>query len=425
MKKIIYNIMLITIILIIIVQQNLSIAVTKTELNNEQKDLDEQIQKAEDELDGIQSEKSETLKQAENLTIEISGYEAQIEELDEKITSLNKQIAQAEKDIKSEEEEYARQQEALEERLITIYENGDTSYLDFLLSSKSITDFISNYFLVSELVTYDTELLEQIEETKKKIEEKKASLESNKAELDKTKSSKQTVVTDLKKSKAQKENYIQQLTEEEKQTQKELEAFEEDKRKITAELRRIAEEEERERKRLAEEARKKAEEEAKNEKDKNNSTSNSSSGSYITDVITTPSASGYIFPVSGCSKASIRVKTYPSYKGHTGVDVNIGVVGKKVVAVKDGTVIKSEAKKIGGIYYSYGEFVTISHGDGTMTLYGHMLENSRRVQPGEKVKQGQVIGTVGSTGNSTGPHLHFEVRVGTLATPVNPLPYLP
>lgn len=76
-----------------------------------------------------------------------------------------------------------------------------------------------------------------------------------------------------------------------------------------------------------------------------------------------------------------------------------------------------------GKYYSYGEYIVISHGDGTMTLYAHMLANSRKVKVGDKVKQGQVIGTVGSTGNSTGTHLHFEVRVG--GSPVNPLPYLP
>ena len=142
-----------------------------------------------------------------------------------------------------------------------------------------------------------------------------------------------------------------------------------------------------------------------------------------TNISQKPSASGYIFPVQGLSKSNINNKTYPSYKGHTGVDVNIGVSGKSVVAVKDGTVVISEARISNGKYYSYGEYIVISHGDGTMTLYAHMLANSRKVKVRDKVKQGQVIGTVGSTGNSTGTHLHFEVRVG--GSPVNPLPYLP
>ena len=115
---------------------------------------------------------------------------------------------------------------------------------------------------------------------------------------------------------------------------------------------------------------------------------------------------------------------YPSYAGHTGVDVNIGVVGKNVVAVKDGTVAISTAmKRSDGSYKSYGEYVVINHHDGTMTLYAHMLAGSRTVSAGDSVSQGQVLGTVGSTGNSTGPHLHFEVRVN--GSPVNPIPYLP
>ena len=137
-----------------------------------------------------------------------------------------------------------------------------------------------------------------------------------------------------------------------------------------------------------------------------------------------PSSSGYIFPVAGLSKANIRNKSYPSYAGHTGVDVNINVTGKSVVAVKDGTVVTSTAlKNSNGSYRSYGEYVVINHHDGTMTLYAHMLAGSRRVSAGQTVKQGQVIGTVGSTGNSSGTHLHFEVRVN--GRPVNPLPYLP
>ena len=80
-------------------------------------------------------------------------------------------------------------------------------------------------------------------------------------------------------------------------------------------------------------------------------------------------------------------------------------------------------KNHNGKYYSYGEYVIINHHDGTMTLYAHMLAGSRKVSQGQEVSQGQVLGTVGSTGNSTGPHLHFEVRVG--GVPVNPINYLP
>ena len=140
--------------------------------------------------------------------------------------------------------------------------------------------------------------------------------------------------------------------------------------------------------------------------------------------VTEPSACGYIFPVAGLSKANIRVKTYPSYARHTGVDVNINVVGKKIVAVKSGTVVTSTAlRNPDGTYRSYGEYIVIDHHDGTMTLYAHGLAGTRKVSPGHKVSQGQELMIVGSTGNSTGPHLHFEVRVG--GKPVNPLPYLP
>ena len=134
--------------------------------------------------------------------------------------------------------------------------------------------------------------------------------------------------------------------------------------------------------------------------------------------------SGFIFPVQGLSVNNINNKNYPSYEGHTGVDINIGVNGgEKILAVKDGTVTKSEALKYdNGIYKSYGEYIEIEHADGTKTLYAHMMPNSRTVKKGDKVKQGQIIGKLGTTGNSSGNHLHFEVRVKD--NPVNPLPYL-
>ena len=153
------------------------------------------------------------------------------------------------------------------------------------------------------------------------------------------------------------------------------------------------------------------------------SSSSRSSSKKTSSSSSVKSVGGYAFPVKGCSLSNIRNRSYPSYAGHTGIDINIGVKGKSVVAAKDGVVIVSEAlRSSSGAYKSYGEYIMIKHSNGTVTLYGHLKAGSRKVKVGQKVSKGQVIGTVGSTGNSTGTHLHFEVRVN--GNPVNPYRYL-
>ena len=367
-----------------------SIAASKSQLKSEQSTLNSKIKETEKALNEIKTEKTETMTEVEKLITQISEFESEIDKLNGQIGELNGKIEDAQESLDKAIEDYNEQERLLNDRLILMYENGETSYLDFMLSSKGLTDFISNYYLVSELTQYDSDLLEQIQERKQKIEEQKQSLENSKKELDTVKASKEQKQTEIKNAKASKDEQVAKLSTQEKQTQKELEEFEADKRAITAELNKIA----------AQEA--------------------ASSGSYSG----TPSSSGYIFPVAGCSKSNIANKSYPSYRGHTGIDVNIGVTGKTVVAVKSGTVAISTAlTNSSGGYKSYGEYVVINHHDGTMTLYAHMLAGSRKVSTGQSVSQGQAIGTVGSTGNSTGTHLHFEVRVG--GNPVNPLPYLP
>ena len=313
-----------------------------------------------------------------------------IDDLKSQVKDLQAQIKVTEKSIEQKEEEYNKQKELLDARVIALYKNGENSYLEIFLSSSSLKDFLSKYYYAEALMNADKEFMQKVTDEKKEIEATKAELEKNKSALDDALSQQRIKQNSLERLKNEKQTYVAQLTAEEKENQQEIEKFEEDKRKIQAELKRIAEEE---------------------------------AKKNTTNISQKPSASGYIFPVQGLSKSNINNKTYPSYKGHTGVDVNIGVSGKSVVAVKDGTVVISEARISNGKYYSYGEYIVISHGDGTMTLYAHMLANSRKVKVRDKVKQGQVIGTVGSTGNSTGTHLHFEVRVG--GSPVNPLPYLP
>lgn len=405
MKKYLKILVITLIIGIMLTYTNISVATDKQKLQNQQSDLDSSISEAKDELEDIKKEKSQTLSEVESLIEQVSNYEDEIDSLNDQISGLQTKIKNVEKQIKEDEEEYKKQQTALDDRLVTMYENGDISYLDVLLSSESLTDFISKYYLVSELTTYDTDMLKQVEEEKKKIENEKTELESSKKSLDNAKQTKTAKASALKVAEKEKEQKASKLSQEEKATQKEIEEMQADRAAIDKELKKIAIEEQRRR------------EEAK----KNSNKGNSSSPTYVDS---TPSSSGYIFPVAGLSKANIRVKAYPSYPGHTGVDVNIGVAGRSVVAVKDGTVQVSEAKrKANGEYKSYGEYIIINHHDGTMTLYAHGAPGSRLVSSGQTVSQGQQIMSVGTTGNSTGYHLHFEVRVN--GKPVNPAPYLP
>ena len=441
MKNLVKIFIIGVIIIEIITYNNIVIAANKSELQDEKSNIANSISEAKDELADIEEEKSEALTAAKNLTVQISDYEQEIEELEIGIKSLETKILEAKDKIEEDEKEYNKNQQALNERLVAMYEYGDTSYLDYFLSSSSLTDFISNYYLVSEMADYDTQLLDEIEKEKNQLEDEKKSLEEDKDKLDSAKTSKQAKMNGLKVIKEQKEKVVANLSEQEKQTQSKIEELQADKAVIEKQLRQIAEAEEAERKRQEEEAKKKAEAAKKASQSSSSSSSTSTSGSSATSSGSssatssgTSSSSGFIFPVQGLSKANIRNKTFPSYAGHTGVDININVTGKKVVAAKSGTVVKSTAlKNADGSYRSYGEYIMIAHGDGTITLYAHMLAGSRTVSEGQAVSQGQVIGTVGSTGNSTGTHLHFEVRVKTYNSSsgaytykvVNPLTYLP
>ena len=390
MKKIILKLIAIIIITIICLQYNV-LAVSKSELSADSKETQQKIDDAKEELEGIKTEKSETLQQVEELMSEISQKQNEIDDLDSEIADLNSQIQDAQNKLNEKQENYDKQEKLLEERLVATYEAGETSYLDVLLSSDSLTDLISNYYLISEITENDLNLMDKIKKEQEEIENAKTTLENSKKELDNSKSEKQAKATQLQETKNQKDAYVAQLNEDEKNTQAQLEQFEQDKRNIQAQL--------------AEIARKEAEEMANSGAD---------------NISNNPSSSGYIRPVVGYS---ITTGWY-GYAGHTGVDFSgAGISGKPVLAVKDGTVVTSTAlKNSNGSYRSYGEYIVINHHDGTMTLYAHGAPGSRRVSAGQSVKQGQQIMSVGTTGNSTGYHLHFEVRVN--GRPVNPAPYL-
>lgn len=393
MKKVLAKIVSVLVIIILITQNMTVFAANKKELQNEQSEIDDKIDKLKEEQEEIEKNKSAAMKSVEELIGKISSAQSELDELQENVDNLQSQIDLKEKDIQQKQEEYTKQEELLDARLIAMYESGETSYLDVLLTSSSMTDFLAKYYAAAELIEYDKELINSIKEQKAEIEAQKAEIEANKKELDISLAEQKTKTSELKSLKKDKENQVAKLNAEEKETQEEIEQFEKDKRDIEAELRKIAQEE--------------------------------AKKANYNNVSSTPSACGYMSPLKGKTKRNITTG-YGSYSwggNHTGVDWAIAQ-GTPIYAVKDGTVVTSKAlKTASGKYRSYGEYIVINHHDGTMTLYAHGNPGSRLVSPGQKVKQGQQIMSVGTTGNSSGYHLHFEVKVNGRS--VNPTPYLP
>ncbi len=383
-KKIKIVVIIITMIVMLLQFNYPVFAVSQSDID----EINQKVEEAQKEQEEIEKAQTEVAKQVADLTYQISEYQTEINQLEFKISDLNDQIEVKEIEIVKAEEEYEAQNELYEARLMAMYEMGETSYLDILLQSKDLLDFLSNYNLIKEIAENDTVMLEEIEKKRIEIETAKFELENSKKEIETSKVEIERYQLELETAKAEKDAYASQLSAEEKEVQAEIEQFEADKKAIEDELARIAA------------ASKPAPED---------------------NITNTPSASGYISPIAG---GYITTGWY-GYSGHTGVDYGYaGVNGKPILAVKSGTVVTSTALKYSnGTYRSYGEYIVIDHHDGTMTLYAHGAPGSRLVSVGQKVSQGQQIMSVGTTGNSSGPHLHFEVRVN--GSPVNPTAYLP
>lgn len=409
-------------IITIFLLTNIVMADEKSDLKEQQEESQRKEKEAEERKKEVQASMTETEKEIQEVQGQISQYENEIDELDDKITELNDSIDQAEKEIEEKQKKHDETQAALDERIVTIYEAGETTFLDVLLGSESFTDMLSNYYAYSQLAKYDIDLMETIQKEKEEIESAKAKLEQDKNEVQDAKAQKEKKSQELKAAKAAKNAYYDQLSEEDKKLADELEQFQADQEEIENKLAEIARKEEEERKKQEQE---------------------NGGGSSNIDISGTPSSSGYISPIAGLTKANITCGFY-GYSGHTGVDFSGGLYGREVRAVKGGTVEISKSTygtipnygsngTYVGSYRSYGEYIIINHHDGTMTLYAHGAPGSRKVSAGQEVSQGQVIMNVGNTGNvlprptpgdpTRGTHLHFEVRVGGRC--VNPAPYLP
>lgn len=348
------------------------------DLYTKKEEIKTQQDEAVTKLEGVQDQLSQTLQQILDLNNNITNYENEINGLDEEMIQLQNSIAEIEEKLNKAEEDYEKNKRVMDNRLVAMYESGETTYLDVILSSSSISDFISNYYLISLAAQYDIDFLNEIEEQKRSIEENKKQLEEQKKQINEIRENKEKASIILQNTKVMKDSYVAQLTEEERIKQQEIDTYQQQLNEIEAEIMRIA--------------------------------IQNLDSQYIGGVMAWP-VPGYTV-IS--SPYGMRVHPITGiYKLHTGTDIR-APMRANFIAANDGVVVKA------GMNAAYGNMVIIDHGGGISTLYAHGDEIL--VQTGQTVKKGDVILKVGSTGYSTGPHAHFEVRIN--GSPVDPMPYI-
>ncbi len=371
----------VTLICLLCFSTNIALAVDAEEtpsLQDQQKELQGQIEDANEELSGIQLDITENLEQVQKLDEKIEKAEAELEEVTAEAEILQNTISGLEETQEIEQKKYDSQKKVFEDRIVALYEAGEMQYLDVLVHSSDISDFLSTYFVISEIADYDADLLNTIGERKKNIENTKTKLEKERKELT-TIIEKQTRASKvLQATKTLRESYIAKLSEQEKETQQKLDEYNQALKEINLQIIELAK--------------------------------NGIDTVYIGGELA--------WPVPGYTKISSKygMRVHPItkvYKLHTGVDIS-APLGVNFVAANDGIVITA------GYNAAYGNMVVIDHGGGVQTLYAH--GSQILVEVGEQVKRNQAILKVGSTGYSTGPHAHFEVRKN--GEVVDPMPYI-
>ncbi len=381
-------------------------AATVDELNKQSEQLNEELKQKEAQQDEVQEDLSEAMQEIATLDTQISTNESEIQTLQTQIEELQTSIDQKETEIQQKQEEYDENEELLSERLVVMYEKGETSFLDLLFSSDSLVDFLSNYYSLSQLAECDMELLESINNEKQEIENAKAELESQKTQVTSLKAEKQTKSITLQQQKAEREEKAQNLDAQDKQLQSEIDDYNERIKEVEAQAAAQL-------KALEEEQKRKEQEAAKNNNSSSNSSSSTTNGAGLNFDGT------FIWPCNNKVVTSTMKNRWG--RKHKGID--IGARYENVYATASGYAYTLENP--GG----YGHYIVIIHGNNYISLYGHL--NSFKITSGQYVTQGQVIAQSGNSGSSTAPHLHYELRRASSisqffsVSPLDPLDYLP
>lgn len=335
-------------------------------------------------LEALAEDKAAAMDRKALLDQQISNTEARISNVQSQIASYEELIAQTEAELAEAQEQEADQYDLFCRRVRAMEKRGRISYWSVLFKADSFTDLLTRLNDANEVMEADQRVIDQLRQLQEEIAAKQAELEEQKAAAEEARDELVRQKAELNTQRTAANAVIQELTENENATEAALDEMEAEEKAIQAEIQRLSRE-------LA------AQQAA------NGGSSQSNPG-------------GYIWPVdSRYITSTVGGRSSPGGIGstnHKGTDIGRVYYTSPVYAAKAGTVIVATYSK------SYGNYVAISHGSGNTTLYAHM--SSLKVSAGQYVNQGDVIGITGSTGNSTGPHLHFEVTEnGSIINPLS------
>jgi murein DD-endopeptidase MepM/ murein hydrolase activator NlpD len=372
----------------------------KSELDKKQSELNSQKNEAANEVEAIESKINQLNQEIKQLDLAVAATGSNIREQEAEIKRTEEEIGVTKEEIKVVEERITERNDLLKERVRSLQASGGmVQYLEVLLGSQSFSDFIDRATAVTTFYNADRDIIEQHEKDKALIEKKKSELEGLLKDLGARLADLESLLAKQQAQSKEKESLIGKLEVEQQQKQEELYEIEDEAAIIAAEKAAIVKE-------LA--RIKQAEEEAKRQQQSNQTTTSA------------PAAvsGNFIRPAAG----PVTSEFGPRWgRMHNGIDIGKRGSSVPIVAVASGTVSRS--------YYSssYGNVVYVVHsvnGQIFTTVYAHM--ESRSVSDGQTVGQGQVLGYMGSTGRSTGPHLHFEIHKGgwSKSNAVNPRNYI-
>jgi len=378
-------------------------AATRSELDNKLQSAQENMEEAERKIQEAEERRGEALQAILDLDKQVDELEgrleiatadrdeaaAALEETGNRMDVLAQELNVKRDEVARAEADLQEAQTLLDQRVADIYKMGRTGYLEMILEAERLTELLNRFHLLSLVVRQDKELLDEIQVLRDRVDREKNELETErerlallkgqqeeqKGELDRLVAVRRQAYDEVVQARADKQSLARKAAEDKEIWEKREQDLAVESRSIEEELRAME-----------------------------------------SQGVSAQGTGELIWPVRGRVSSSFGYRSHPISgvsKMHTGLDIAVSW-GTVIKAADSGTVVFS------GWRGGYGKAIMISHGNGLVSLYGH--QSTLLVAKGETVSQGQEIGRVGTTGYSTGPHLHFEVRVN--GSPKNPMSYL-